>query len=236
MKKLITTIFVAVLVSMSAFCFASCSDKPHKHNLEHFQHTAASCTENGNIEYWHCTSCGKYYADSSANTELNDNAWILNATGHNYVNHYCTVCMKAQPAQSLEDLVFFYEDDMIKAAKKINGNPNDVLNFEYEVCILDQNETIQFMQNYQLSPNIPNSEIERGLFVKCTAIHHDTQQIMYTAFFNYGLQLNKEYERLDVSTVIEYPGGSVTSNWYLQPLTENAKVFFEFSIIDVESI
>lgn len=57
--------------------------------------------------------------------------------------------------------------------------------------------------------------------------------MMYAAFFNYGLQLTTEYEQLTISTVIEYPGGSVTSSWQLQPLTENAKVFFEFSIIDV---
>ena len=233
MKKAITTILAAIFVSMTAFCFVSCSDKPHKHNLEHFHATAASCTEDGNIEYWHCTTCGKYYADSAAITELEDNAWILKSIGHNYVDHYCTVCMAAQPPQPLEDLVFYYKDDLIKAAKNINGNSNDILDFEYEVCILDQIETIQFMQNYQLLPNISNTQIERGLFVKCTAIHHDTQQMMYAAFFNYGLQLTTEYEQLTISTVIEYPGGSVTSSWQLQPLTENAKVFFEFSIIDV---
>lgn len=158
---------------------------------------------------------------------------VLKSKGHNYVDHYCTVCMAAQPPQSLEILVFYYKDDLIKAAENINGNSNDILDFEYEVCILDQIETIQYMQNYQLLPNISNTQIERGLFVKCTAIHHDTQQMMYAAFFNYGLQLTTEYEQLTISTVIEYPGGSVTSSWQLQPLTENAKVFFEFSIIDV---
>ena len=232
MKKTISAILAVIFVSLAAFCFVSCNHY-HRHTLDHVNAVAASCTEDGNIEYWHCTTCGKYYADSSATTELKDNAWTLKATGHNFVDHYCTVCMAAQPPQSLEDLVFFYEDDMVNTAKNINGDSNEVFDFKYEVCILDQIETLQFMQNYQLSPNIPNEQIVRGLFVKCTVTHHQTQQIMFSVFYNYGLQLTTEYEQLNVSTVNVYPGGSVTSNWYLQPLTENAKVFFEFSIIDV---
>lgn len=42
----------------------------------------ASCTENGNVEHWYCSECGKYFADEECKNELND--VVIPATGHNY--------------------------------------------------------------------------------------------------------------------------------------------------------
>lgn len=40
------------------------------HDLTHFNAIQATCTEDGNIEYWHCSICGKYYSDANAVTEI----------------------------------------------------------------------------------------------------------------------------------------------------------------------
>lgn len=37
---------------------------------------APSCKENGNIEYWYCEDCGKYYSDALCNTEISKNDTI----------------------------------------------------------------------------------------------------------------------------------------------------------------
>ncbi|MGN0998148.1 MAG: Ig-like domain-containing protein, partial [Faecousia sp.] len=38
-----------------------------------------TCTEDGNVEYWHCETCGKNYADAEGNTELNS---VVDPKGH----------------------------------------------------------------------------------------------------------------------------------------------------------
>ncbi|MGN0611705.1 MAG: hypothetical protein ACI4JI_07975, partial [Ruminiclostridium sp.] len=40
------------------------------HNLERIPAKAATVTENGNIEYWHCKDCGKYFADENGENEI----------------------------------------------------------------------------------------------------------------------------------------------------------------------
>ena len=44
---------------------------PKNHaNLRHFDAKAATSTAEGNIEYWYCESCGKYYSDAAAGKEI----------------------------------------------------------------------------------------------------------------------------------------------------------------------
>lgn len=45
-------------------------DETHSHSLKRFLAQPATCTENGNIEYWYCLSCGKYYSDQSGDNEI----------------------------------------------------------------------------------------------------------------------------------------------------------------------
>ena len=44
---------------------------PNNHtDLEHFPAKAATKTAEGNIEYWYCSGCGKYYKDAAATKEI----------------------------------------------------------------------------------------------------------------------------------------------------------------------
>ena len=44
---------------------------PKNHtNLKHFPATAATKTTEGNIEYWHCEDCGKYFSDKDGTKEI----------------------------------------------------------------------------------------------------------------------------------------------------------------------
>lgn len=51
-----------------------------------------TCTEAGNIEYWYCNDCQKYFSDENGSNEITSESTILKATGHSYDNGKCTVC------------------------------------------------------------------------------------------------------------------------------------------------
>ncbi len=56
----------------------------HEHYLEHVAENAASCMGEGNIEYWHCTGCGKYYSDAAGDNEIAYEDTVIAAIGHDF--------------------------------------------------------------------------------------------------------------------------------------------------------
>ena len=53
------------------------------HNLTYVAKQHATCTVNGNIAYWYCAECGKYFADKDATVEINQEDTVIYAS-HNY--------------------------------------------------------------------------------------------------------------------------------------------------------
>ena len=45
----------------------------------------ATCTTAGNLAYWHCNDCGKYFSDAECTTETTPEAVTVSALGHNWV-------------------------------------------------------------------------------------------------------------------------------------------------------
>lgn len=68
------------------------------HNEKHFESKAPTCDADGNIEYWYCESCDKYFSDKDLTQEISKENIILKALGHKYKNGKCTVCGKADPS------------------------------------------------------------------------------------------------------------------------------------------
>ena len=58
--------------------------KPHEHELEHIVAVPAGCETEGNIEYWHCSGCGKYYSDSKTENEITLESARISPLGHNW--------------------------------------------------------------------------------------------------------------------------------------------------------
>ena len=79
MKKKFALILILTL--LLAFCavFAACVD-PHEHDLQHFEAKDPTCEKDGNIEYWYCAGCGKYFADEAAEKEIAKEKTFLSAT------------------------------------------------------------------------------------------------------------------------------------------------------------
>lgn len=68
----------------------------HTHKLVHTAKKDATCTESGNVEYWHCSDCSKYFSDAQGKSELSSQSLLTAALGHNYVNGVCSQCGEKQ--------------------------------------------------------------------------------------------------------------------------------------------
>ena len=93
----IAVILAAAMLSM--FAFTACDDglggeNSHEHSLTHVDARESTCTSEGNIEHWQCTSCGKYFKDAAATTEATWGELQLPMLEHDYdpATHCCKNC------------------------------------------------------------------------------------------------------------------------------------------------
>ena len=52
------------------------------HSMTYYPAAEKTCTTDGNIAYWYCSHCDKYYADSLGTTEFEENDWVIPAGHH----------------------------------------------------------------------------------------------------------------------------------------------------------
>ena len=81
-RKLLLWIAIGITVVAGAAGFAACGGNggAHKHSLAYHAAEAATCTENGNIEYWSCSGCGKNFSDQEGEHEVTN--VTIAAAGH----------------------------------------------------------------------------------------------------------------------------------------------------------
>ena len=66
----------------------------------HHESVAATCTTDGNIEYWECNLCHKSFSDKQMTQEVSN--LVVSATGHKYdENDKCTKCQQEMPSLTL---------------------------------------------------------------------------------------------------------------------------------------
>ena len=63
---------------------------------KHVEAKNATCTENGNIEYWLCEACGQAWLDAACTQNTNVLAVVLPAA-HSFADGKCSVCGEADP-------------------------------------------------------------------------------------------------------------------------------------------
>ncbi len=61
-------------------------------NMNHTPENAATCTEDGNKEYWTCGICGKHFSDAEGKEETSLFDTVVLEKGHSYVDGKCSVC------------------------------------------------------------------------------------------------------------------------------------------------
>ena len=60
----------------------------HIHEMVKTEAVAATCTKDGNIEYWTCSKCGKYFKDEAGTNEITLEETVIKATGHKPVTDF----------------------------------------------------------------------------------------------------------------------------------------------------
>ena len=114
-RRFFVVLFAVVAFACLALGLTACSggNSPsggaHSHDMEHYSAVAATCTESGNIEYWYCEGCDKYFSDAEGEEEIIDKSSItIAATEHSWTEwetieeatctedglkeHECTIC------------------------------------------------------------------------------------------------------------------------------------------------
>ncbi len=59
-----------------------------EHAMKHYPAKAAECEEDGNIEYWQCEKCGRYFADEAGIIETSLSAVKTEAVGHTFEKYW----------------------------------------------------------------------------------------------------------------------------------------------------
>ena len=108
-----------------------------KHNAVKVERKDPTCTEKGNIEYWYCEACRKYFQDEALTKELKQEETILLATGHNLTKvdekkptvdaagnieyWYCEVCNKYFSDEKAEHEITLEDTIIAKLPKFVSG-------------------------------------------------------------------------------------------------------------------
>lgn len=57
---------------------------PLGHALSKTESKAATCTEDGNSDYYTCSTCSKFFSDEKGTEEIEKDSWIIAASGHSF--------------------------------------------------------------------------------------------------------------------------------------------------------
>lgn len=82
---------------------ASCSVTVTHGNMVHTPKKDATCTADGNKEYWTCGTCGKIFSDAEGKTEIALSDTVIPATSHHYIEGMCSVCGAIETTATVPD-------------------------------------------------------------------------------------------------------------------------------------
>lgn len=148
-RKILIALLTLMTATACSLCFAACGSsddvnpgggstsgpETEAHTLTRVAAKAPDCREEGNIEYWHCAVCNKYYADSSEEREISLSDTVLAKSAHalrsvaevsatcvsagKKAYHECAVCGEkfsdAQAAEKITD-----EDSLLLPATGVH--------------------------------------------------------------------------------------------------------------------
>ena len=111
----------------------------HNHQLRAVAAKAATCEEPGNIAYWVCNECGKYFSDESGENVITAAETVEHATGHQFDNGVCTACGAKDPA---------YETSPVIEVGSCNAYPGDTITIPVSLKNNDGIASIMFTVSY----------------------------------------------------------------------------------------
>ncbi|MGN0414942.1 MAG: hypothetical protein ACI4FX_05575, partial [Agathobacter sp.] len=114
--------------------------------LTHVEAKAADCVNDGNIEYWYCESCKKYFSDAQGTTETTKEAVTIAATGHTDSNDdgICEVCqnriwyiisptsMLLEKGESVSNISMDPKNGKVVVGEKVTVTTQDMLGYSFK--------------------------------------------------------------------------------------------------------
>lgn len=194
MKRATFAAMICSLLCMTAAGLTGCSETVCMHTGGH-----ATC-----IEQAICENCGERYGELGA---------------HSFDKYVCIYC-GTKTECSLEIIGTDYETAMLKQAKQNAG----ALTGKFSLAILDKNETLPLLANYDFSDNFDKSSIVRGLFVKFECTELDS-----VLYYNFGLECS-EAQTNNVAVSTGTPQDPWYDTWTLEVVPGNEKLLFQFSV------
>ena len=111
----------------------------HGDSPKHHKFVAATCTTDGNIEYWECNLCHKFFSDKQL-TQMVSSLVVLSATGHEYdENDKCTKCLQEIPFLKLGNNAITIE--------KVFGYRNEISGYNLYKYTAPEDGTLEVRPN-----------------------------------------------------------------------------------------
>ncbi len=157
MKKF-TALFLSLLM-LVPLCLAACDPTTEAcvHVISKVEAKTATCTEDGNTEYYRCEKCQTFYTDSTYSTEIINKNSVKLPAAHDYGSDgKCTVCsavipekldllnsiMTSQGVSSAEaELDMTMDEQSVRGYMAVSfGNLTDLQSFKGDVILLSEQE------------------------------------------------------------------------------------------------
>lgn len=111
----------------------------HNHQLCAVAAKAPDCLNAGNIAYWVCDECRKYFRDADGTQVITLEETVEPATGHQFNNGVCTACGAKDPA---------YETSPVIEVGSCNAYPGDTITIPVSLKNNDGIASIMFTVSY----------------------------------------------------------------------------------------
>ena len=149
------------------------------HVLVHTDAKEATCTEDGNIEFWRCKRCNKYYSDKACTQVITKSSTVIKATGHTAVHKpakaaTCTekgnkeywVCTKCRNYYSDEDC----NNRVIKKSVVIQPKGHAVVHVEAVAPSATKNGHTEYYRCKRCNKYFSDAECTKQITLKSTVI------------------------------------------------------------------
>ncbi len=191
MKKLFAFKNLIILLLALFITLLGCNTSnnvEHKHSLVFNKGKEATCLEEGIIDSYSCSTCGKVFKDSNANFEVEN--LVINRAFHSFKNGICEVCDIEEPNKDT-----FTRID-------INGAPTQNGNYLYFGSYPQTDVTLYMAEELSLNvSNLPTNKNRNGFknydYKNSTVwykdvVHTDSEQ--YRAVYIEKYRKNKDDE------------------------------------------
>ena len=197
----------------------------HNHQLRAVAAKAATCEEPGNIAYWVCNECGKYFRDVNGTQVIALEETVLSATGHHFDNGVCTACGAEDPA---------YAKGAVIEVGSCNAYPGDTITIPVSLKNNDGIASIKFTVSYDANclayQGASFTEVLTGL--SDTVVVNDKTTGKVTMSW---VMANGQYDKNEIIANLEFKVKAVSEKTSAQvSLTYAADSTFNNGLVDKE--